>query len=150
VFWRRLPDLCSNIFAPLSSPCFVSGIVPQEKMNESNIELAAGLVPTQFLKNGVNGARKLEKKVGLLLSSRKMPERGWSDNEIEAFLGQLGAMDSNNFAVGVGEREGRVVNAIVARRCFGMSHGMGRSGNLSGAQPKVGSRLFHFFPLVVG
>ncbi len=111
-------------------------------MNDSNLELAGGLVPKQFLKNGITGTKKLEKKFGLLLSSRKMPERGWKDAEIEALLLQMGSMDSNNFAVGVGEREGRVHSSLVSKRCFGMAHGMGRSGNLAGAQPKAaGSSL---------
>ncbi len=111
-------------------------------MNEGNVELAATLVP--FVKSGAVGLRKLEKKVTLLLASRRLPERKgwWSDEEIEALLRQLAAMDSNSFAVGVGEREGRVVSRLVAKRCHGLSHGMGRSGNLAGAQPKAaGSSL---------
>lgn len=53
-------------------------------------------------------------------------------------------MDSNNFAdaAGVGEREGRIYAPLVAERSYGLAHGMGRSGNLIGAQPKAaGSSL---------
>ena len=48
-------------------------------------------------------------------------------------------MDSNNLPVkcGVGEREGRVVSHLVARRNFGLSHGIGRSGDLCEPQPKA-------------
>ncbi len=111
-------------------------------MNEANVALASGIVP--FVKSGAAGLRKLEKKVSLLLSSRRLPAKKgwWSDEDIEAFLRQAAAMDSNSFALGVGEREGRLASRLVARRCFGLSHGMGRSGNLAGAQPKAaGSSL---------
>ena len=53
-------------------------------------------------------------------------------------------MDANNFleAVGVGEREGRVHSALVRERNFGLSHGLGRSGDISAEQPKAaGSSL---------
>jgi O-phospho-L-seryl-tRNASec:L-selenocysteinyl-tRNA synthase len=48
-------------------------------------------------------------------------------------------MDSNNFVsnTGVGEREGRVYSAIVAKRHFYMSHGIGRSGDIVEVQPKA-------------
>lgn len=44
---------------------------------------------------------------------RKLPEKGWSDLEIEIFLNQISAMDKNNAgrSCGVGEREGRVVSS---------------------------------------
>lgn len=45
-------------------------------------------------------------------------------------------------AAGVGEREGRVFAPLVSERSFGLAHGMGRSGNLVGPQPKAaGSSL---------
>jgi O-phospho-L-seryl-tRNASec:L-selenocysteinyl-tRNA synthase len=53
-------------------------------------------------------------------------------------------MDSNNFVdnVGVGEREGRVFSSIVKQKYFSMSHGVGRSGDLTAEQPKAaGSSL---------
>lgn len=48
-------------------------------------------------------------------------------------------MDSNNFPAncGVGEREGRIFSSLVGRRCFGLSHGIGRSGDLREPQPKA-------------
>lgn len=43
---------------------------------------------------------------------------------------------------GVGEREGRVYSSLVAHRHFGLSHGMGRSGDITEPQPKaVGSSV---------
>ncbi|KAL3937936.1 MAG: hypothetical protein SGBAC_007058 [Bacillariaceae sp.] len=38
---------------------------------------------------------------------------------------------------GVGEREGRVYSSLVAQRHFGLSHGMGRSGDITEPQPKA-------------
>jgi hypothetical protein len=39
-------------------------------------------------------------------------------------------MDSNNFPenCGAGEREGRIFSGMVARRCWSLAHGIGRSG----------------------
>lgn len=48
-------------------------------------------------------------------------------------------MDSNNFVdnIGVGEREARVACGLVARRHYGLAHGIGRSGDVAAEQPKV-------------
>ena len=52
-------------------------------------------------------------------------------------------MDSNNFVdnVGVGEREGRVLSSLVARRHYRLAHGIGRSGDIAAEQPKVRAPL---------
>jgi len=54
-------------------------------------------------------------------------------------LQDLAAMDSNNFlgSAGVGEREARVACPLVARRHYGLAHGIGRSGDIAAPQPKV-------------
>ena len=54
-------------------------------------------------------------------------------------LKEIAAMDSNNFLdnVGVGEREARIASGLVARRHYGMAHGIGRSGDIAAEQPKV-------------
>jgi O-phospho-L-seryl-tRNASec:L-selenocysteinyl-tRNA synthase len=87
-----------------------------------------------------------------------LPANGWEDETIELLLSQLSMMDSNNFVslinvfsdvvciqisnVGVGEREGRVYSALVKTRNYSLSHGIGRSGELSAEQPKAaGSSL---------
>lgn len=59
-------------------------------------------------------------------------------------VNELSSMDTNNFLIksGVGEREGRVACDLVRRRHYGMSHGIGRSGDLNENQPKAaGSSL---------
>ena len=44
--------------------------------------------------------------------------------------------------LGGGEREGRVLSPLVASRHYGLSHGIGRSGDLTAQQPKaIGSSL---------
>jgi O-phospho-L-seryl-tRNASec:L-selenocysteinyl-tRNA synthase len=53
-------------------------------------------------------------------------------------------MDTNNFPkkIGFGEREGRVESSMVSSRHFGMTHGIGRSGDVVAIQPKAaGSSL---------
>lgn len=56
-----------------------------------------------------------------LLESRRLPAEGWSDASIEAFLLEMAALDANNFGgvVGMGEREGRVLNNLIKSRHFG-------------------------------
>lgn len=48
-------------------------------------------------------------------------------------------MDSNHFynKAGVGEREGWVFSSMVMQRYYGLTHGQGRSGNLTEIQPKA-------------
>lgn len=63
---------------------------------------------------------------------------------IERLINELAMMDSNNFVgkAGVGEREGRVYSNLVKSRHFWLSHGIGRSGEISAIQPKAaGSSL---------
>ncbi|RKP25478.1 soluble liver antigen/liver pancreas antigen-domain-containing protein [Syncephalis pseudoplumigaleata] len=101
-----------------------------------------------------------------LLAQRTLPPTGWSESDIVWLLAELAGMDSNNFerewprsrrdaasnplacgvrtleSAGAGEREGRVLSALVARRHYGFSHGIGRSGDLTEVQPKAaGSSL---------
>ena len=70
---------------------------------------------------------------------RKLPATGWSEREIERLLQYFSDMDSNNFPqnCGAGEREGRVYSGMVARRCWGMSHGIGRSGKSFSCLPNT-------------
>ncbi len=131
-----------------------------------DVELVGGLIPEAFARAGAQSLARFSKRVRALLASRRLPDQGWSDSDIRLLLLQvaqvglrripcslcavwltlvvLWQMDSNNFAdaAGVGEREGRVYSSLVAERNFGLAHGMGRSGNLIGPQPKAaGSSL---------
>jgi O-phospho-L-seryl-tRNASec:L-selenocysteinyl-tRNA synthase len=105
---------------------------------------ASLLVKSAYVKQGLQNMQSRQQLLSILMTHRKMPLRGWNEQTVEFLLNELAVMDSNNFMnnVGVGEREGRVFSNIVARRHYGMSHGVGRSGDIAEVQPKAaGSSL---------
>ncbi|GIL49520.1 hypothetical protein Vafri_5850 [Volvox africanus] len=113
-------------------------------MNPDNCTLAAGLVSLSYVRQGEQALARRQRLIKALLSSRRLPERGWDETTIEMLIRDCSAMDSNNFLdnIGVGEREGRVACPLVARRHFGLAHGIGRSGDIAAEQPKAaGSSL---------
>lgn len=135
-------------------------------MDAQNLDLAARLVSSRYIKAGEQALATRRSQIKGLLSQRRMPEEGWDDLTIEAFLQvqqlchsrprassgpkrpcvqDVALLDSNNFphSVGVGEREARVASALVARRHYSLAHGIGRSGNISAEQPKVTFTLSH-------
>lgn len=117
-----------------------------EKMNHQAFDLAERLIPLTYVHQGLNAKKSRENLVRKLIEHQKWPKDGWDDATIEAFLADLSQMDSNNFPANcsVGEREGRIVSNIVARRHFRMVHGIGRSSDLEAVQPKAaGSSLMY-------
>lgn len=103
-------------------------------------ELAARLLSNPNLVRGAAEAASREEKLfRQLLEHRKLPEKGWEEPLVERFVRECARWDANNFAgnAGAGEREGRVVCGIVRRRHFGLSHGIGRSGEIAAVQPKA-------------
>ena len=99
-----------------------------------------------YVKQGVQNLSSRHQYLKILLSNKKLPAEGWSDTLIEFALTEFAAMDSNNFMsnVGVGEREGRIYSGLVSRRNYGMSHGIGRSGDIIEVQPKAaGSSILY-------
>ncbi|ESL07044.1 hypothetical protein TRSC58_05273 [Trypanosoma rangeli SC58] len=115
-------------------------------MNEQALSLAEGFVAARYIQAGGEALRANERVVRSILAQRRCPEQGMSDVAIESLLHQLALMDANNFPahVGAGEREGRVVAPLVARRHYGFAHGIGRSGDILSDQPKAaGSSLIH-------
>ncbi|RNE97981.1 SLA/LP autoantigen-like protein [Trypanosoma rangeli] len=115
-------------------------------MNERALSLAEGFVAARYIRAGGEALRANERVVRSILAQRRCPEQGMSDVAIESLLHQLALMDTNNFPthVGAGEREGRVVVPLVARRHYGFAHGIGRSGDILSDQPKAaGSSLIH-------
>ena len=101
---------------------------------------------------GVSNLISANKQYRALLVNRRMPEHGWSDVQIQNLLFLLSVLDTNNKTLamggekddadetrwcGVGEREGRVFSSLVAQRHFGLSHGIGRSGDITEPQPKA-------------
>ena len=115
--------------------------------NSKNVKLAKSIVNDAYISSGAeSGTARRAQLLKTLLSQRSVPECGWPDSAIEQLLQELAAMDSNNFIgnVGCGEREGRVLCPLVARRHFGLAHGIGRSGDVAAIQPKAaGSSLIN-------
>jgi len=108
--------------------------------------LAKSIVSPAYISQGLQGLRGHRNLLKVLLSHRRLPEEGWSDQSIEFVISEFAMMDSNNFLsnTGVGEREGRVFSSLVARRHHMLSHGIGRSGDLDEVQPKAaGSSLLY-------
>jgi len=80
-----------------------------------------------------------------LFENRRLPDDGWSDIQIQHFLFTMSSLDTNQKQLcrannnnnskgrwcGVGEREGRVYSSLVMNWHFGLSHGIGRSGDIS-------------------
>ncbi|KAF2071004.1 hypothetical protein CYY_007680 [Polysphondylium violaceum] len=113
-------------------------------MNQKNLDLCKGLVKSSYIDQATQATSQYNKLVESLLTQRRLPDQGWSDKVIELFLEQVSMMDSNNFVenIGVGEREGRVFSGLVQKRHYGLSHGIGRSGDINEQQPKAaGSSL---------
>ncbi|PRW56294.1 O-phosphoseryl-tRNA(Sec) selenium transferase [Chlorella sorokiniana] len=113
-------------------------------MDAANCDLACVLVGRTYIQQGAQALAARRRRVKALLSQRRLPEQGWDDATIEMLLQDAALMDSNNFPdnVGVGEREARVASALVARRHWGLAHGIGRSGDIAAEQPKAaGSSL---------
>ncbi len=115
-------------------------------MNDKNLQLLEGLIPGRNVKLGSQNLFHEQQVISSLLSQRRIPRLGWHETRIEMFLHELATMDSSNRVgnVGVGEREGRLASGLASRRCYRMSHGIGRSGDLTAIQPKaIGSCLLH-------
>ncbi|XP_054996736.1 O-phosphoseryl-tRNA(Sec) selenium transferase [Sorex araneus] len=115
-------------------------------MNRESFAAGERLVSAAYVRQGCEARRSHEHLIRLLLEKGKCPEDGWDESTLELFLHELAVMDSNNFLgnCGVGEREGRVASALVARRHYRFIHGIGRSGDISAVQPKAaGSSLLN-------
>uniref|UniRef100_A0A182P0A6 O-phosphoseryl-tRNA(Sec) selenium transferase n=1 Tax=Anopheles epiroticus TaxID=199890 RepID=A0A182P0A6_9DIPT len=109
-------------------------------MNDTTLKsIAKSLVPENYLSLANDARAERDKQIKLLLEQRKLPLSGWSEPMIEYCISELALLDSNNFPsrCGVGEREGRVICDLVRRRHYNFAHGIGRSGNLTDAQPKA-------------
>ena len=111
-------------------------------------------IPRNHATVGFSNMVVATKQYRSLFANRRLNDSGWSDVQIQSLLFLLSTLDTNNKALasgdssvesrwcGVGEREGRVYSSLVAHRHFGLSHGMGRSGDITEPQPKaVGSSV---------
>lgn len=120
-------------------------------------------IPSNHLTLGLTNIIHSNKSLLSLITHKRLPNNGWSDIQIQSLLFTLSTLDTNressldtsrsnhsitgsdkfhNRWVGVGEREGRVYSNLVLHRHWGMSHGIGRSGDVTEPQPKaVGSSI---------
>ncbi len=104
-------------------------------------------IPESILERGLTVLKTESQPIKLLFEQRRVPKAGWKDSQIEALLNFLSTMDSDkdSKAVFVGEREGRVASPAVSKLAAGFHHGVGRSGDLTEAQPKgAGGTLMYF------
>mmetsp|Transcript_20188 Transcript_20188/g.57903 ORF Transcript_20188/g.57903 Transcript_20188/m.57903 type:complete len:524 (+) Transcript_20188:119-1690(+) len=114
-------------------------------------------IPRNHATVGLSNYLATNKQAKSLFIHRRLPDAGWSDLQIQHFLLTLSTLDTNSGEpvsvsstsvssnqvgrwCGVGEREGRVYSSLVIQRHCGLSHGIGRSGDVTEPQPKaVGS-----------
>lgn len=108
-------------------------------MNAQHFELLKGLINPNYALQAEQARNSRSKMVTALLTQRRLPDEGWDDASIRLFLEEISSFDTNNFLgnVGVGEREGRVICDLVRQRHFGLTHGIGRSGDVMAEQPKA-------------
>ncbi|CAM41839.1 SLA/LP autoantigen-like protein [Leishmania braziliensis MHOM/BR/75/M2904] len=119
---------------------------PSASMEDRSLKLAEDFVSARYIDMGRESLQSTARILRSILAQRCCPDEGLNDATIELILRQLALMDTNNFAhhVGGGEREGRVVSALVRTRHFHLTHGIGRSGDLVSEQPKAaGSSLLY-------
>ena len=78
-------------------------------MADDFLEIASKLVPTTYVKQGIQNLSSKKHQLNILLEQKKIPKQGYDDNLIEFIVHEFSSMDSNNFLsnCGVGEREGR-------------------------------------------
>ncbi|KAM8939528.1 O-phosphoseryl-tRNA(Sec) selenium transferase [Pelodytes ibericus] len=115
-------------------------------MNRDSLLYADRLIPQGYINYARDARGNHERLVRILLEKGKCPPDGWGEHTVEHFLRDLSMMDSNNFLgnCGIGEREGRVACDMVSRRHYRLTHGIGRSGDISAIQPKaIGSSLLN-------
>eukprot|EP00531_Pseudo-nitzschia_arenysensis_P003805 CAMPEP_0116148114 /NCGR_PEP_ID=MMETSP0329-20121206/18159_1 /TAXON_ID=697910 /ORGANISM="Pseudo-nitzschia arenysensis, Strain B593" /LENGTH=508 /DNA_ID=CAMNT_0003644175 /DNA_START=102 /DNA_END=1625 /DNA_ORIENTATION=- len=108
-------------------------------------------IPKTHATVGLTNLIASTKQYKSLFVNRRLPDTAWSDVQIQSLLFLFSTLDTNNKTLatgsgssedesrwcGVGEREGRVYSSLVAQRHFGLSHGMGRSGDITEPQPKA-------------
>eukprot|EP00758_Cryptobia_borreli_P018858 Tbor_TRINITY_DN7565_c0_g1::TRINITY_DN7565_c0_g1_i1::g.898::m.898/K03341/SEPSECS; O-phospho-L-seryl-tRNASec:L-selenocysteinyl-tRNA synthase len=106
----------------------------------------SALVTQNHMRCALEALNTSHKLIRVVVHQRRLPDEAVPEATISLLLSQLAALDSNNFQIhaGVGEREGRVYSSLVRQRHCHFSHGVGRSGELNGHQPKAaGSSLLY-------
>ncbi|KAF6774712.1 hypothetical protein AHF37_06078 [Paragonimus kellicotti] len=128
------------MFFSCTHQCYLS------MLDDDSLQLTESYISVAYVNRSRERLSRVRTKFTNVLKTGNLPEYGFSESDIEALLLQLGTLDSNNWehSVGVGEREGRVLLDLVRRRHFGLTHGIGRSGDIAAIQPKApGSSLIN-------
>ncbi|GAU93495.1 hypothetical protein RvY_05427 [Ramazzottius varieornatus] len=108
-------------------------------MDDRSYDLCKSMVSRTYIAQAVEANVPVHKLVNRLLEQKRIPDDPVPDHVIKSLLNDLADMDTSNFSsnCGAGEREGRVYSQLVAECHYRMSHGIGRSGELTSVQPKA-------------
>ncbi len=96
-------------------------------------------IPKNMLNRGQLVLNEFLNPIKILFEQRSVPNKPWTDEQIEFLLHTLSNMDTDKDinAARVGEREGRIASKLHLRTSAGFCHGVGRSGFLTAPQPKA-------------
>jgi len=96
-------------------------------------------IPKNMLNRGQLVLNEFLNPIKILFEQRSVPNKPWTDEQIEFLLQTLSNMDTDKDinAARVGEREGRIASKLHLRMSAGFCHGVGRSGFLTAPQPKA-------------
>ncbi len=96
-------------------------------------------IPQNMLDRGQLVLTNFLKPMKTLFEQRSVPQKPWSEGQIEFLLQMLSNMDTDkdNKASRVGEREARIASNLHLKTSSGFCHGIGRSGFLTAPQPKA-------------
>ncbi len=96
-------------------------------------------IPQNMLDRGQLVLNNFLKPIKTLFEQRIVPQKPWSEGQIEFLLQMLSNMDTDkdDKASRVGEREARIASSLHLKSSSGFCHGIGRSGFLTAPQPKA-------------
>jgi len=96
-------------------------------------------IPQNILDRGQLVLTNFLKPMKTLFEQRNVPQKPWSEDQIEFLLQMLSNMDTDkdDKASRVGEREARIASSLHLKTSSGFCHGIGRSGFLTAPQPKA-------------
>ena len=96
-------------------------------------------IPQNMLNRGQLVLNNFLKPLRILFEQKNVPQKAWSNDQIEFLLKTLSNMDTDkdDKASRVGEREARIASDLHLITSAGFCHGIGRSGFLTAPQPKA-------------
>lgn len=96
-------------------------------------------IPQNMLNRGQLVLNNFLKPLQNLFEQKNVPQKAWSEDQIEFLLKTLSNMDTDkdDKASRVGEREARIASGLHLKTSAGFCHGIGRSGFLTAPQPKA-------------